>query len=131
MRHMLFTAALLIGSAAFAQDARPDTEMKMEDAKPAKDMRSQPDTAQEGKTKPAKKPAATGAGEGITAEGTNPEGVAIAPPGTNVVATPEPGAGVVVAPDQSAMFATRPATEEYPRCSRTVTDNCVQGKPRR
>ena len=58
---------------------------------------------------------------------------ATAPAGVNVAVSA--GAGQVVpAPNQAAAFATQPSTEEYPVCSRTVTDNCVQnyerGRPR-
>ncbi|HEY6917589.1 MAG TPA: hypothetical protein VI381_08115 [Allosphingosinicella sp.] len=145
MRRILFAATLLIGGAAFAQDAQP-TETKTENTQHAQGMHAHPEAAKESNMKAAHKPAhkpthksaekathkpaASGAGEGITAEGTRPEGVAIAPPGTNVLATPAPGAGVMVSPDQGAMFATRPATEDYPRCSRNVTDNCLQRGPR-
>lgn len=51
---------------------------------------------------------------------------ATAPAGTNEAVTVPAGATVVVAPNQQAAFATRPADQEYPACSRTVTDNCVQ-----
>ena len=41
------------------------------------------------------------------------------------------GATVVANPNQRAAFAARPADQEYPACSRTVTDNCVQTYERR
>ena len=37
---------------------------------------------------------------------------------------------IVPAPNQSAAFATQASTENYPACSRTVTDNCVQNYER-
>lgn len=59
---------------------------------------------------------------------------AIAPPGTNTAMPIPPGAQVVVNPNQAAAFSTRASTENYPACSATVTDNCVQsyerGRPR-
>jgi hypothetical protein len=59
---------------------------------------------------------------------------AIAPAGANQVTAIPPGARVVVNSNQSAVFSTQAATENYPACSATVTDNCVQsyerGRPR-
>ncbi len=59
---------------------------------------------------------------------------ATAPPGTNQPVNVPAGATVVPSPNQQAAFAARPAEQEYPACSRTVTDNCVQayerGSPR-
>ena len=56
---------------------------------------------------------------------------ATAPAGVN---GPVPTAGanvqVVPAPNQGAAFATQASTENYPVCSRTVTDNCVQNYER-
>jgi hypothetical protein len=51
---------------------------------------------------------------------------ATAPAGTNEAVTIQPGATVVANPNAQAAFTTRPADQEYPACSRTVTDNCVQ-----
>lgn len=65
-------------------------------------------------------------GDGITQQGTNPEGQAVAPPGANQTITPIPGATIVPAPNQEAVFAPKPASEDYPSCSSTVTDGCVQ-----
>ena len=57
-----------------------------------------------------------------------------APAGVNATTVITPGAQVVPNPNQAAAFQTQPATETYPACSRTVTDNCVQtyerGRPR-
>lgn len=55
---------------------------------------------------------------------------ATAPAGTNQVVNVPSGATVVPNPNQQAAFATRPADQEYPVCSRTVTDNCVQNYER-
>ena len=55
---------------------------------------------------------------------------ATAPTGTNQTVTVPAGATVTVAPNQQAAFATKPADQEYPACSRTVTDNCVQSYER-
>ena len=49
-----------------------------------------------------------------------------APAGVNATPVITPGAQVVPDPNQAAKFQTQPATESYPACSRTVTDNCVQ-----
>ncbi|MGQ0660634.1 hypothetical protein [Sphingosinicella sp.] len=50
---------------------------------------------------------------------------AVGPPGFNQPAQPG-GTGVPA----SARPTPQPATENYPVCSRTVTDNCVQGHER-
>jgi hypothetical protein len=49
---------------------------------------------------------------------------AVAPAGFNG------GAAVGGPVDSSAALATQPAGEDYPACSRTVTDNCVQSYER-
>ena len=55
---------------------------------------------------------------------------AMAPAGANEPVSVTPGATVVPNPNQSAAFASQPAAEDYPACSRTVTDNCVQAYER-
>lgn len=66
-------------------------------------------------------------GDGITQQGTDPSGVAVAPPGTNEPLQAPPGATVVPpGPEQAAAFTPKPATADYPPCSKTVTDQCVQ-----
>lgn len=122
MKTLLLTAALLIGGAAIAQDTQT-TEVKNETETEVQTSTQTPATTTDTTTRMTTQ-------EGITAEGTDPSGVAVAPPGTNVVASPA-GGGVVMDPNQSSAFMTRAATKDYPRCSRTVTDNCVQGGPRR
>ena len=63
-------------------------------------------------------------GDGITQQGTDPEGRASPPMGTNQMPM---GPGMAVpSPNQQAAFTPRPAMTEYPPCSRTVTDNCIQ-----
>jgi hypothetical protein len=63
-------------------------------------------------------------GDGVTQQGTMPDGTATPPPGTNEPPMSVP-AGTPV-PDQNAALAPQPATTEYPACSRTVTDRCIQ-----
>jgi hypothetical protein len=48
------------------------------------------------------------------------------PAGANQTATIAPGSVFQPNPNQAQVFTPRPATETYPACSRTVTDNCVQ-----
>ena len=48
------------------------------------------------------------------------------PAGANQNTPVPPGATFVPNPNQQQVLAPRPATEDYPACSRTVTDNCVQ-----
>ena len=47
------------------------------------------------------------------------------PPGVNQTVNAPPGSTFRFSTDTS-MFATRPADEEYPNCTRERTDNCVQ-----
>ena len=56
---------------------------------------------------------------------------ASAPAGVNEATVIPPGAQVVPNPNQRAAFQTQASTEDYPACSRTVTDNCVQTYERR
>lgn len=51
---------------------------------------------------------------------------ATAPAGANQVPAPVAGAQVVPAPNQAQVFTTQPSTEQYPACTREITDNCVQ-----
>lgn len=116
MKTILISAALVIGTAAAAQQTTTDQ------------TGAEQQQAEQAENRPTVSEAE--APEELTQEGTNPEGEAVAPPGANVVATPPPGAGVVVAPNQQAVFSTRQPAREYPRCTREITDNCVQGGPR-
>lgn len=77
----------------------------------------------------AQVPAPAGAAEGVTQQGTIPDGVATAPPGANQPPVLVPAG--TPPPDQQAAFAPRPATASYPPCSRTITDRCIQTYERR
>ena len=116
MRNLLFAAAALsISSVAIAQtegSSQPATEQPAtEDTQPSGETVDDPSQA-------------TGP-QGVTQQGTDPQGQATAPAGTNQMAPTAPG-GTYMAPNQSAAFTPRPAAGEYPPCSRTVTDNCIQ-----
>jgi hypothetical protein len=145
MKTMLFTAALMLGTAAVAQNTTttsqevtntniqpqtgqeetaptaPGTNMSTPGQSTTTDMSTTTDTTTRATTPSTNSPAASGAGAASAA---------VAPPGVNMTADTSGGAQVMVAPNQGAMFTTQPANKEYPRCSRTVTDNCVQGRPR-
>ncbi len=54
---------------------------------------------------------------------------AMAPAGANQMASGG-GGSVVPASNQAAVFTAQASTENYPACSRTVTDNCVQSYER-
>lgn len=97
MKTFVFAAALMIGTAALAQSGETVSDQSQ----------------------------STGP-QGITQQGTDPDGMGTAPPGTNQPVNAPPGARIVPADNQSAAFAPRPATTEYPPCSKTVTDGCVQ-----
>ena len=115
MRKILFAAALSISSVAIAQ-TQPTTggtagQPATEESQPSGETVDDPSQA-------------TGP-QGVTQQGTDPEGQATAPAGTNQMAPAGPG-GAMAAPGQNAAFTPRPAAGEYPPCSRSVTDNCVQ-----
>jgi hypothetical protein len=93
MKSALFAAALLLGTAAAAQQTVAPANDNVE-----RDARGIPVVSDP----------------------------ATAPAGTNEVVNVPAGATVVANPNQQAAFSTRPADQEYPACSRTVTDNCVQ-----
>lgn len=99
MKKLVFAAALMVGTAALAQQPSGET---------------------------VSDPSQSTGPQGITQQGTDPDGQAVAPPGTNQPISAPPGARIVPADNQSAAFAPRAATAEYPACSKTVTDGCVQ-----
>ncbi len=101
MKSILFAAAaaLSLSGAALAQSTQPSGE-------------TVDDPSQ-----------ATGP-QGVTQQGTDPNGMGSAPAGTNQGA---PMGGMAVpSSNQGAAFTPRAATQDYPPCSRTVTDGCVQ-----
>ena len=103
MKSLFLASALLVSSAAFAQTT----------------------------TAPAPLPHPEATGPTVAPDNSNPErdarGIAVisdaatAPAGFNQ----QPGMGGPTA-DPSLPPPSQPATESYPACSRTVTDNCVQ-----
>jgi hypothetical protein len=103
MKTILFAAALSLSSIALAQATDPATN---EPLKPGNDL--------------------VPPGDGITQQGTDPNGQATPPPGANEPMVAPPGAVVVPNPNQAAVFTPQAAQKEYPPCSKTVTDGCVQ-----
>jgi hypothetical protein len=70
--------------------------------------------------------AALAAGNGITAQGTDPDGMGVAPTGANEPVSIPAGATVTINPNQASVFASKPAEGAYPPCSKTVVERCVQ-----
>ena len=143
MKYLAFTAALMIGGSAMAQEAMqaPTEEttgqesMMTEDA-PAtatdNSMMNDPATASQG-SMGAQAPMSSSMQSNGTPERAA-RGIPVvsdmanAPSGAN---QPVPGGGQVVpASNQSAVFATQPSTKTYQACTRTVTDGCVQAYER-
>ncbi len=123
MKTMLFALALTVSGVAIAQ-TQPTTggtaeQPATEDAQPSTTESAQPS----GET--VDDPSQATGPQGVTQQGTDPQGQATAPAGTNQMAPGSAGT-MVPAPNQSAAFTPRPAAGEYPPCSRSVTDNCVQ-----
>ena len=103
LQPMMLAAALSLGSAAIAQQSSTPGQ-------PSGVTVDDPSQA-------------TGP-QGVTQQGTDPSGQATAPAGTNMGVQ---GTGMAVPmANQEAAFTPRPAAGEYPPCSRTVTDSCIQ-----
>lgn len=122
MKTATFAAALLFGSAAIAQTTgttQPTTTTT------TTTTTAQPTTG----TAPAVEP--SNAAPERDARGipvvSDPAQV---PAGANQAQAIPPGAVFTPNPNQQQVFTPRPATEDYPACSRTVTDNCVQSYER-
>jgi hypothetical protein len=120
MKTVFFAAALMLGGGALAQtEPVEDTEMATTTTMATTGATVAPSNAA---------PERDARGIPVISD------PATAPPGTNVAVVVPPGATVLPNPNQAAAFQTQPATESYPPCSRTVTDNCVQayehGRPR-
>lgn len=119
MKYLAITAAFLLSSAAFAQSTPP--------AEPASPSMTAPEMPPAGET-----PAAPSAGPAMPANpstSTMPEGQTAPTMPTASDATANP-----TMPEQSTMqtpAAPAPTAQAiYPRCSRTVVDQCIQGSAR-
>ncbi|MDT9600739.1 hypothetical protein [Sphingosinicella rhizophila] len=106
MKILIAAAALSLSGIALAQTTPAEEPM-------AEDQMAQPSGETVDDPSQATGPA------GITQQNTDPDGQAVAPPGVNQGMQP---VGMV---DRNAL-TPRAATMDYPACSRTVTDNCVQ-----
>jgi len=110
MKLAIFTAALLIGGTAFAQTTGPADDPAVQGSQSSAPSNADP-----------KKDA-----RGIEVISAPAE----VPAGANEAVTVPAGVQAVPAPNQAQVFTPRPGAEEYPACSRTVTDNCVQAYER-
>lgn len=113
MKKLVFAAALMLGTAAMAQDAAQE-EMTTDTATSSVAMQSS--TVSPGNMAPERD------ARGIPVV----SAPASAPPGANQGVPAAPGQQAVPAPNQAQVFATQPATGSYPPCTREVTDGCVQ-----
>lgn len=104
MKKLVFVAALMLGTAAIAQDAAT----------------TQPSAGGQTVAPGNQAPERDARGIPVVSD------PAQAPAGANQPVSAPPGAQVVVSPNQSAAFQTQPAAKEYPPCTREVTDGCVQ-----
>lgn len=100
MKAIILATALAISSASFAQAQT--------------NMQTQPQTPMQADPNGPNTPP----GDGITRMGTNPGGQPFTPPGFNQ--------GMNVYPAAAMAPGMMPGMAEYPRCSRQVTDRCVQ-----
>jgi hypothetical protein len=115
MRKFIFAAALSIGGIAFAQ-SQPTTSGQAA----TEDQQTTEQPSGETVDDPSQ---ATGP-QGVTQQGTDPNGQATTPPGMNQM--PDQGTSPMMSNQSNMTMSPRPATSEYPPCSRTVTDSCVQ-----
>lgn len=102
MKIAMFAAALMLGTAGTAQDT----------------MQPAPQPTEEPSGETVDDPSQATGPQGITQQGTDPNGQAYVPPGANQ------GAGVY--PQAMAAPGMAPGMANYPPCSRTVTDRCIQ-----
>ena len=117
MKMLFFAAALSASGVALAQNA-PDATQPAPGAVQTPVSPSGPATDPNGPNVPP--------GDGVTQQGTDPNGSAVAPPGANEPFNPPAGAVIAPAANQAAVFTPQPATTDYPPCSKTVTDRCIQ-----
>ena len=132
MKPALFAALLLAGGAAVAQDPQTSTTTT---TTTTGTMEPSGTTGTTGTTSGTTMSTGQTVAPGNTAPERDARGIPVvsdpaqAPPGFNQA----PAVGGTGA-DPSSPPAPQPATENYPVCSRTVTDNCVQsyerGRPR-
>lgn len=108
MKSLIFAAALMLGTASIAQDTMQDT------TQPSGDTVDDPSQS-------------TGP-EGETQQGTDPNGMATPPADANQapMTTSQPMAPAPQPGMMSNMPAPQQAMAEYPPCSKTVTDRCIQ-----
>lgn len=149
MKSALFAVALLMGGAAIAQTYPPATEPDPAATNVATTSQATtvpnamagqsdatPPTGMTVQTEAAAPPSGMIVQPGNGAPERDARGVAVvsdpatAPAGFNQApGIPAAVGGPFVEPAANAL-ATQPATETYPACSRTVTDNCVQAYER-
>ncbi len=122
MRTLIFAAALTVSGVAIAQDQTTQSQSQTPTQSQTTTNPEQPS----GQT--VDDPSQATGPQGVTQQGTDPNGQATPPAGTNEGVQGTTGAGMAAqpAPSQQAAFTARPAAQEYPPCSRTVTDSCVQ-----
>lgn len=118
MKKLIFATMLSVGGMAMAQTA-PDTSTPDTTA-------TQPDMTSQPSGMTTSDPSQNTGPAGVTQQGTVPNGTAMAPAGTNEPPMAAPGDTVVPAANQSQAFTPQAATGDYPNCSKTVTDHCVQ-----
>lgn len=129
MRALLFAAAISVSGIAIAQNTSNQdtntTATQGTDTTTAQDADTtrMNDTAQpSGQT--VNDPSQSTGPQGVTQQNTDPNGQAMPPAGTNQMPM---GTGMAQPmPNQQAAFTPRPAAGDYPPCSRTVTDSCIQ-----
>jgi len=124
MKSAYFAAALLLGGTAMAQTYAPAPITSTPIVEPDATVVTPTTTIA----------AQVPAGPVVAPDNSNPEldarGIpvisdpAVAPPGFNQPAGVNGMGGPLV--DASQPPATQPATQDYPPCSRTITDKCVQ-----
>lgn len=120
MKTLFFAAALVLGTAAIAQDTMQPAPQPMPQPgaqpMPMPQPSAQPMPQPSGET--VSDPSMSTGERGVTQQGTDPNGQPFVPPGANQ------GAGVY--PSAAAAPGMAPGMGSYPPCTRQVTDRCVQ-----
>ena len=120
MKALLFAAAISVSGIAIAQNtSSQDTNTT---ATQGTTTTTQDSAQPSGQT--VDDPSQSTGPEGVIQQNTDPSGQATPPAGTNQAPM---GTGMAQPmPNQQSAFTPRPAAGEYPPCSRTVTDACIQ-----
>jgi hypothetical protein len=129
MKTILLASALLIGGVAYAQADPRDAGQPIGSGNTLQPGTTMGDRDTHGTNMPAAPTAQTGTTTTTGATGTTSIDTSMGASATTS-ATGTTGSGVVAVQEGGNMTAPPASTGPYPRCSRTITDHCVQDERR-